>query len=309
MSVRSKTLSDVGDETRVNLENQVIKIQDKGSKFVVMDKNDYDTKMLEQLENPLHYEKLENDPSENHVGVISQWAKKWYERGQITEEIASWVSNGNAKPGKAFGTIKTQQEGNPLRLITSCCGTAIENLSAFTEFYLKSLAQNLPFFVKDTTHLLQKIEELNKSGPFPQDSLLVSRHVVAMFPNIDNYLGIAAITAALNSRVNKFPSTDCIVEAVQVCLEHNNSQFQEENYLLIHGTNMGPQNLSSYADLAMGIIDKRATSGEIRPNLWWRYRDDIFDLWTQRPHKLNEFPEFINSLYPTITFTPIPYIA
>jgi len=53
----------------------------------------------------------------------------------------------------------------------------------------------------------------------------------------------------------------------------------------------------------MGIIDKTATSGEIRPNLWWRYRDDIFNLWTQGPHKLNEFTDFINSLYPTIKFT------
>ena len=81
---------------------------------------------------------------------------------------------GIAKPGKAFGTIKTHKKGNPLRLMISCCGTAIENLSALTEFYLKSLAQNLPSFVKDTTHLLQRIEELNKTGPFPKDSLLVS---------------------------------------------------------------------------------------------------------------------------------------
>ena len=32
-------------------------------------------------------------------------------------------------------------------------------------------------------------------------------------------------------------------------------------------------------------------------------RDDIFDLWTQGTTKLNEFTEFINSLYPTIKFT------
>ena len=37
---------------------------------------------------------------------------------------------------------------------------------------------DLPSFVKDTKPLLQKIEELNKSGPFPQDSLLVSWDVV-----------------------------------------------------------------------------------------------------------------------------------
>ena len=124
-----------------------------------------------------------------------------------------------------------------------------------------------------------------------------------MFPNIDNHLGINAITEALNSRTTNFPSTDCIIEAVKICLQHNNSQFKDENFLQIHGTAMGPKNACSYADVAMGIIDKKAKSGIIKPNLWWRYRDDIFDLWTQGYSKLIEFTEFINSLYPTIKFT------
>ena len=284
-------------------DNVAIQIQDKGSKFVVIDKSDYDAKMKEQLENPLHYQKLAHDPSADFVEVIKQWSKKWLDKGQINEERASWVVDGSAKPGKAFGTIKTHKEGNPLRLITSCCGTAIENLSTFTEFYLKPLAQNLPPFVKDTTDFLQKIEELNKMGPFSENSLLVSWDVVAMFPNIDNILGINAVIEALQARPVKFPSTDCIVEAVEICLKHNNSFFEDDNFLQIHGTAMGPKNACSYADLAMGIIDKRAKSGEIKPNLWWRYRDDIFDLWTQGPVKLNELTDFINSLYPTIKFT------
>ena len=68
---------------------------------------------------------------------------------------------------------------------------------------------------------------------------------------------------------------------------------------------MGPKNASSYADLAMGIIDQTAKSEETKPKLWWTYRDDIFDLWTQGTTKLKDFTEFINSLYPTIKFTMV----
>ena len=68
---------------------------------------------------------------------------------------------------------------------------------------------------------------------------------------------------------------------------------------------MGPKNACSYADSAMGIIDQKAKSGETKPKLWWRYRDDIFDLWTQGTTKLKDFTEFINSLYPTIKFTMV----
>ena len=147
------------------------------------------------------------------------------------------------------------------------------------------------------------IEDLNKSRPFPEGTLLVSWDVVSMFPNIDNNLGIKAVNDALNSREVQILSTECIVEAVKICLEHNNSHFQEQHFLQTHGTAMGPKIACSYADLAMGIIDEKAKSGETKPKLWWRYRDDIFDLWTQGTTKLNEFTEFINSLYPTIKFT------
>ena len=67
---------------------------------------------------------------------------------------------------------------------------------------------------------------------------------------------------------------------------------------------MGPKNACSYADLAMGEIDNLAkTSGIIRPSHWWRYRDDIIDFWTQGYDKLQEYTDYITSLYPTIKFT------
>ena len=42
--------------------------------------------------------------------------------------------------------------------------------------------------------------------------------------------------------------------------------------------------------------------GPIKPALWWRYRDDIFDLWQQGLPNLEAFTQYINSLYPTIKF-------
>ena len=53
----------------------------------------------------------------------------------------------------------------------------------------------------------------------------------------------------------------------------------------------------------MGSIGEKARfGGGIRPLLWWRYRDDIFDLWIHGVPKLLEFTEYINSLYPVIKF-------
>ena len=117
----------------------------------------------------------------------------------------------------------------------------MENLSAFTEFYLQPLAQKLPSFIKDTTDLLNKIEHLNASGPFPTGTLLVSWDMVSMFPNIDNKLGLFAFRKALNAKENIFPSTTCILEAIKICLKSNHSVFKENFFLQIHGTVMGPK--------------------------------------------------------------------
>ena len=141
-----------------------------------------------------------------HFERIKNSGRKWLAEGQINQEIATWIASLEPKPGVAFGNVKTHKEGNPLRLITFCCGTAIERLSAFTEFYLKPSAQKLPSFVKDTTDLINKIQNLNtEKGPLPTGRLLVSWDVVAMFPNIDNNLGISAVRMALDSRSDKFP--------------------------------------------------------------------------------------------------------
>ena len=53
----------------------------------------------------------------------------------------------------------------------------------------------------------------------------------------------------------------------------------------------------------MGEINHKAKHcGSIKPSQWWRYRDDIFDLWPQGLAALHFFTEYINSPYPTITF-------
>ena len=54
----------------------------------------------------------------------------------------------------------------------------------------------------------------------------------------------------------------------------------------------------------MGKIDELScTGGTIKPNLRWRYRDDIVEVWTHGEQQLQEFTNYINTLYPTIKFT------
>ena len=65
----------------------------------------------------------------------------------------------------------------------------------------------MPCRIKDTAHLLNIIDDLNKDY-ISDNYILVSFDIVNMFPNIDNVRSIAAVTSFLNMRETKLPLTD-----------------------------------------------------------------------------------------------------
>ena len=69
-------------------EDRVVRIQDKGSRFVILDEQEYIEKMGRQLDNTLHYAKLSGDPSEQNLDLVRSWSNKWHSEGQISAEIA-----------------------------------------------------------------------------------------------------------------------------------------------------------------------------------------------------------------------------
>ena len=88
--------------------DNIFRIQNKGSRFVIISQNEYKNEMLRQLNNDLHNEQL--DPTSEHFEKIKNWGRKWFNEEQISQEIATWVANLEPKPGAAFGNIKTQKK-------------------------------------------------------------------------------------------------------------------------------------------------------------------------------------------------------
>ena len=153
--------------------------------------------------------------------------------------------------------------------------------------------------------MLNIIDEINNSNVITEDSVLVSFDIVNMFPSIDNVSGLQAVSEILENRENDFPPSECILEALKLCLECNNSIFDKIFYLQDDGTAMGPHMSCSYSDIAMYKFDCKAL--EYRPKIlcWKRFRDDIFSIWNHSLQELNEFFEFMNNVDTTgkIKFT------
>ena len=101
-------------------------------------------------------------------------------------------------------------------------------------------------------------------------------YIVNIFRSIDNGFGLKTVFEILASCVNKFPPTQSIIEALELCLTANNSIFNNKNYLETDGTAQGPHMSCSYADLALTTFDNRALAYNCSPTTWKRFHDDIF---------------------------------
>ena len=98
----------------------------------------------------------------------------------------------DSTPEKMYGNVKAHKIGNPTRVITTSCNTAIENFSIFVVNVLYDIASELPSRIKDTNHMLDIIDNLN-SLDLPLNSILVSFDIINMFPHIDNKLRLSCV--------------------------------------------------------------------------------------------------------------------
>ena len=151
------------------------------------------------------------------------------------------------------------------------------------------MTEGTPCRIKDTAHLLNIIDDLNKDY-ISDKYILVSFNIANIYPSIDNMGGIAAVTSFLNMPETKLPSAECIIEGLKICLYHNNSIFAGVNFLQTNGTATWEPNSCSYGNIAVTSIDNAVLDqkGTCFDDLVYfgRYRDDCFSLWKGSMEKL-----------------------
>ena len=196
----------------------------------------------------------------------------------MSNDSVKFITPEHSKPGKIHSNIKTHKINNPERVIPSGCSTAVESLSIFLEKELYQVAENLPSRIKDTNAMLNKIDNLNNYC-IPENAFLISFDVANMFPSIHNESGMKSVERLLNTRSLLNPPTLCIFEALLLCLECNNSIFNNKFYIQTDGTAQGPHISCSYSDIAMAVYDEKTMDHPFKPLIWKRFRDGGIALW------------------------------
>ena len=285
-------------------DKHVLRIQDKGNKFTYNTSINYSSKIKNVISNPDKFTILQEDPTPNFIERINTWAESYLRRGELTQKLVDWLIPNKAAPGAIYGLDKTHKNPIGMRTITSGCGTAIENLSAWVTYFLKPIAMNLPHCIRDTCAFLKLIKTLNSKGPLPEDIHLVAIDVKDMFASIKTEKGLNAIRPFLNQRETLFPSTKCILDGLKICLQSNCSKFDDLYAIQEEGAATGPKYVCDYADIAMLEHDEKINSFD--PNsllLYTRYRDDGFMVWKGDLASLDILLLFLNSIDNSIQFT------
>ncbi|KAJ1091293.1 hypothetical protein NDU88_004420 [Pleurodeles waltl] len=275
----------------------IIKPADKGGAVVAMKVCDYIEEGMRQLMDTNTYKPLETDPTEDLNKEIKNMVAK-YRSLTLIDVTADILVHPKPRPGRFYMLPKIHKMNNPGRPIISGNDTATERLSLFVDLHLQPIVQQLPSFVKDTSHFLQIIEQLNQTYTFDDDTLLATFDVTSLYTNIPHDDGLMALSEALNKRTVKKPSTNVLTNFARVILKSNNFTFNGKHYLKIQGTSMGTRMAPSYANIFMGKLeDYILASSNIKPLVWLRYIDDIFIIWNAGSRTLEQFTAFINSIH------------
>ena len=117
-----------------------------------------------------------------------------------------------------------------------------------------------PSYIKDTTHLLQKINEVRI--PEGEDTVLFTMDVKGLYTNIPKELGLEALRYYLDKREKKYPPTETVIKLAEFVLTRNCMEFDGQFFKQILGTMMGTPFAVEYSCLTMSYVEMKIANDD-----------------------------------------------
>ncbi|XP_065414590.1 uncharacterized protein LOC135973774 [Chrysemys picta bellii] len=259
-----------------------------------MNKLEYDQEAARQLSNTTFYRPLSSDPTEDYLKKLHHLLKKLPDKAQ--EQICTDTCL-EPRPGVFYLLPKIHKPGYPGRPIISGIGTLTSGLSGYVDSLLRPYATSTPSYLRDTTDFLRKLQSI---GDLPENTILATMDVEALYTNIPHKDGLQAIRNSIPDNV----TANLVAELCDFVLTHNYFTFGDNIYLQVSGTAMGTRMAPQYANIFMADLEQRFLSSRpLTPLLYLRYIDDIFIIWTHGKEALEEFHHDFNNFHPTINLS------
>ena len=86
-----------------NQDKNVVIVQDKGSRFVVLDNEDY----VKKVEHQISFQRLEYDPAKCFDVKVNTWVEKWSQMNILDEKWKSYIQT-ECSIGTIYSYIQTE---------------------------------------------------------------------------------------------------------------------------------------------------------------------------------------------------------
>ena len=264
----NKRLRDTARRLR-QAENITIRRADKTAALVLIDTNEYHTKLDEILSDQTKFQRITRNPIE----TIKREANRIIERVNASCTINLPPIQGDFEAGYIYGNVKTHKQGNPLRPIISQIPTPTYHLAKTLNSILTPYTPS-KYCVKSSAEFLEMIKRT------PQDGIIASMDVESLFTNVPVDETINLILDRVY-RDNSTPNLDIPEDALRALLElcTKKAPFISNKGLLytqIDGVAMGSPLGVLFANFYMGIIEERVFSQNPPPQTYCRYVDDTY---------------------------------
>ncbi|XP_054709735.1 uncharacterized protein LOC129219380 [Uloborus diversus] len=264
----------------------VILAADKENATAVLNTKDYQDKIQELLD-PDIYRSLTKDPTAKVLRETNRLIKD----SSIPPEIQRNIKKSEALPPRLYGLPKLHKSGVPLRPIVSAIGSPTYEVSKYITGLLKPFIGLSSSFIRDSSDFVQKIQSISLQ---PSD-LLISFDVVSLFTK-------DPVEDALQLITPIFPPD--IAALFKHVLTTTYFQWNTKFYEQRDGVAMGNPLSPVIANFYMEFFEQKAlASATKKPEVWFRYVDDTFAVWSHGEEELQLFLQHLNRIHPSIQFT------
>ncbi|OXA46730.1 putative nicotine oxidoreductase [Folsomia candida] len=211
---------------------------DKGNATVIMDKDDYNSKVIELLSDPT-YQVLNYDPTHRLEQKIKTLCKNLQKLKHISENEYKSIAPSNTKCPNFYGLPKIHKRNVPLRPIVDFRNSPAYKLSFFLNKILKPITNNFPTKLNNSYEFATEIKNLI----VPDDYELVSFDVTSLCTKVPISDILEYIEERLQNENNwknltKLNSKE-IIKLITLCMNSNYFQWKTTIFKQTEGTPMG----------------------------------------------------------------------
>ena len=264
--------------------NIVIQRQDKGGGAVVMNRLDYNAKLLGIISDETKFIPCPADQTEivkKEVNIIANSIKSTspllYHKIRRTGDFYN---------GHLYGLPKIHKNSAdpPLRPIISMVGTVTHDIAQFINSVIRPYL-NTSQIVKSGTEIIAQFENITLNT----NECLVSLDVESLFTNVPVRETIDIIIEMVYSHDNLQPpkiDRDILNQLLLICTTKTPFEHNGQTFLQSDGVSMGSPLGPTFADFYMSHIENKllAETRASNPRFYKRYVDDIIAIFHSKRH-------------------------